>query len=171
MGPEARGDLLAGARALLHLIDFEEPFGYSVVEAMACGTPVIANARGSMPEIVRQAEGGYLVQSLDEAVAAVHASGEMDRLAVRASVERRFDVERMVDEYLDVYRRVVAQRRSGRTQARRRLIQGLRRRRRGGAQVSRSRMSPSGIAAMPLSRSEKPYGMIRSSPWIRLPHE
>ncbi len=51
VGPEARSDLLGGARALLHLIDFAEPFGYSVVEAMACGTPVIANARGSMPEI------------------------------------------------------------------------------------------------------------------------
>jgi glycosyltransferase involved in cell wall biosynthesis len=115
VGSGARGDLLAGARALLHLIDFEEPFGYSVVEAMACGTPVIANARGSMPEIVRHGEGGYLVHSLDEAVAAVHASGDMDRLLVRASVERRFDVDRMVDEYLDVYRRVVAYRRAGRS--------------------------------------------------------
>lgn len=108
VGPEARADLLGGARALLHLIDFEEPFGYSVVEAMACGTPVIANARGSMPEIVRQDESGYLVHSLDEAVAAVQASADLDRLVVRAAVERRFGVERMVDEYLDVYRRVVA---------------------------------------------------------------
>ena len=115
VGPEARGDLLAGARALLHLIDFEEPFGYSVVEAMACGTPVIANARGSMSEIVRHGEGGYLVHSPDEAVAAVRALGDLDRLAVRASVERRFDVDRMVDEYLDVYRVVLAQRRAGRT--------------------------------------------------------
>jgi len=110
VGPELRGELLAGARALLHLIDFEEPFGYSVVEAMACGTPVIANARGSMPEIVRQGEGGYLVHSLDEAVAAVHASAHLDRLLVRASVERRFDVERMVDEYLEVYRHIIADR-------------------------------------------------------------
>jgi glycosyltransferase involved in cell wall biosynthesis len=115
VGPEARGDLLGGARALLHLIEFEEPFGYSVVEAMACGTPVIANARGSMPEIVRHGESGYLVHSLDEAVAAVHAAGDIDRLAVRASVERRFDVERMVDEYLDVYRRILAQRRMDRS--------------------------------------------------------
>ena len=113
VGAEARADLLAGARALLHLVDFEEPFGYSVVEAMACGTPVIANARGSMPEIVRHGEGGYLVHSLDEAVAAVHLSGSMDRLSVRASVERRFDVERMVDEYLEVYQRVVAQWQAG----------------------------------------------------------
>jgi glycosyltransferase involved in cell wall biosynthesis len=114
VGAEARSDLLADARALLHLIDFEEPFGYSVVEAMACGTPVIANARGSMPEIVRHGEGGYLVHGLSEAVAAVHAAGDMDRLLVRASVDQRFDVERMVDEYLDVYRHVVAQRRADR---------------------------------------------------------
>jgi glycosyltransferase involved in cell wall biosynthesis len=113
VGPEARGELLGRARALLHLIEFEEPFGFSVVEAMACGTPVIANARGSMPEIVRHGEGGYLVHSVDEAVAAVHASSGLDRPGVRASVERRFDVERMVDEYLDVYRRVVAQHRTG----------------------------------------------------------
>jgi glycosyltransferase involved in cell wall biosynthesis len=111
VGPEARGALLAGARALLHLIDFEEPFGFSVVEAMACGTPVIANARGSMPEIVRHGVGGYLVHGFDEAVAAVHASGHMDRLLVRASVEGRFDVGRMVDAYLDVYQRIVAQQR------------------------------------------------------------
>ena len=115
VGPESRGDLLAGARALLHLIDFEEPFGYSVVEAMACGTPVIANARGSMPEIVRHGEGGYLVHGLDEAVAAVGAVGDLDRLAVRASVEQRFDVDRMVSEYLEVYRRVLAQPRAGRS--------------------------------------------------------
>jgi glycosyltransferase involved in cell wall biosynthesis len=113
VGPETRGELLGRARALLHLIEFEEPFGFSVVEAMACGTPVIANVRGSMPEIVRHDESGYLVHSIDEAVAAVHASGGMDRLGVRASVERRFDVERMVDEYLDVYQRVVAHRLAG----------------------------------------------------------
>jgi glycosyltransferase involved in cell wall biosynthesis len=113
VGPDVRGELLGGARALLHLIAFDEPFGYSVVEAMACGTPVIANARGSMPEIVRQSQGGYLVHDIDEALAAVQAARDIDRLAVRASVEHRFDVERMVSEYLDVYRRVVAERRAG----------------------------------------------------------
>ncbi len=115
VGPEARNALLGGARALLHLIDFEEPFGFSVVEAMACGTPVIAHARGSMPEIVREGVGGYLVRSVDEAVAAVRACGDLDRPTVRASVERRFDVERMVDEYLEVYRRVVADHRAATT--------------------------------------------------------
>jgi len=107
VGPDARGELLGGARALLHLIDFEEPFGFSVVEAMACGTPVIANRRGSMPEIVSHAENGYLVDSLDEAVDAVELSTRLDRGRVRASVENRFDVTRMVDAYVSVYQRVV----------------------------------------------------------------
>ncbi|HSM34137.1 MAG TPA: glycosyltransferase family 4 protein [Anaerolineae bacterium] len=103
----SRSELLGRARALLHLIDFDEPFGFSVVEAMACGTPVIANARGSMPEIVRDGENGFLVAGADEAVAAIHASAGIDRLAVRTSVEQRFDVDRMVDEYLAVYQEVV----------------------------------------------------------------
>jgi glycosyltransferase involved in cell wall biosynthesis len=107
VGPERRGCLLGGARALLHLVNFDEPFGFSVVEAMACGTPVIATRRGSMPEIVSHGENGFLVDTQQDAVAAVHASGALDRAAVRASVERRFDVERMVDEYLALYQRVV----------------------------------------------------------------
>jgi glycosyltransferase involved in cell wall biosynthesis len=107
VGPDRRGCLLGGARALLHLVNFDEPFGFSVVEAMACGTPVIATRRGSMPEIVSHGENGFLVDTQQDAVAAVHASGALDRAAVRASVERRFDVERMVDEYLALYQRVV----------------------------------------------------------------
>ncbi|MFO7531185.1 MAG: glycosyltransferase family 4 protein [Candidatus Limnocylindrales bacterium] len=103
----SRSELLGRARALLHLIDFDEPFGFSVVEAMACGTPVIANARGSMPEIIRDGENGFLVAGADEAVSAIHASAGIDRLAVRTSVEQRFDVDRMVDEYLAVYQEVV----------------------------------------------------------------
>jgi glycosyltransferase involved in cell wall biosynthesis len=107
VGSDRRGCLLGGARALLHLVNFDEPFGFSVVEAMACGTPVIATRRGSMPEIVSHGENGFLVDTQQDAVAAVHASGALDRAAVRASVERRFDVERMVDEYLALYQRVV----------------------------------------------------------------
>jgi len=107
VGPDRRGEMLGGARALLHLVNFDEPFGFSVVEAMACGTPVVASARGSMPEIVRDGENGFLVGSLDEAVAAVHASVAFDRAAVRRSVEQRFDVNRMVDDYLALYRRIV----------------------------------------------------------------
>ncbi|MDA1062181.1 MAG: glycosyltransferase family 4 protein [Chloroflexi bacterium] len=124
LGPvarEQRGALLGGARALLHLINFDEPFGFSVVEAMACGTPVIAHPRGSMRELIQDGENGYLVGSLDEAVAAVARSQQLDGLAVRASVEARFSAERMVDAYLEAYLRVVelhrgkpAERRDGR---------------------------------------------------------
>jgi glycosyltransferase involved in cell wall biosynthesis len=105
--PGRRSGLLGGARALLHLVNFDEPFGFSVVEAMACGTPVIARPRGSMPEIVREGENGFLVESLDGAVAAVRETAALERGAVRRSVEHRFDVDRMVDDYLAVYRRVV----------------------------------------------------------------
>ncbi len=107
VGPDERGAVLGGARALLHLISFEEPFGFSVIEAMACGTPVIATRRGSMPELVRHGINGYLVDSLDEVPEAIDAAGRLDRAAVRASVETRFDVSRMVDEYIEVYRRIV----------------------------------------------------------------
>jgi glycosyltransferase involved in cell wall biosynthesis len=107
VGPDRRGGLLGGARALLHLVNFDEPFGFSVVEAMACGTPVIARRRGSMAEIIQHGENGFLVDTEEEAVAAVPAVSALDRAAVRASVEGRFDVERMVDDYLSLYQRVV----------------------------------------------------------------
>jgi glycosyltransferase involved in cell wall biosynthesis len=124
IGPVAadrRVGLLGGARALLHLVNFDEPFGFSVVEAMACGTPVIAHARGSMPEIVSHGENGFLVGSVAEAVAAVQASGALDGAAVRRSVEQRFDANRMVDDYVAVYRQVAEQhrpRRAGERSAR-----------------------------------------------------
>jgi len=108
VGPDVRGDLLGGARALLHLVNFDEPFGFSVVEAMACGTPVIASARGSMPEIVRDGESGFLVGGVDEAAAAVRSVQDLDRAAVRASVEQRFNATRMVDDYLALYRRILS---------------------------------------------------------------
>lgn len=105
--PLGRQRLLGGARALLHLIDFEEPFGLSVVEAMACGTPVIAHARGSMREIVRHGINGFLVTGPAESVAAVTDVGRLDRASVRGSVVDRFDVDRMVDDYLALYGRVL----------------------------------------------------------------
>lgn len=107
VGPEERGAVLGGARALLHLIEFEEPFGFSVIESMACGTPVVATRRGSMPELVLDGVNGYLVDSPDQAVAAIEEAGRLDRNAVRASVERRFDVSRMVEDYIEVYHRIV----------------------------------------------------------------
>jgi glycosyltransferase involved in cell wall biosynthesis len=107
VGPHDRGAVLGGACALLHLISFEEPFGFSVIESMACGTPVIATRRGSMPELVQDGVNGYLVDAPDQAVAAIEAAGRLDRSGIRASVERRFDVSRMVDDYIEVYRRIV----------------------------------------------------------------
>ena len=107
VGADRRGALLGEAIALLHLINFDEPFGFSVIEAMACGTPVIATARGSMPEIIRHGESGFLVATPEKALAAVRASIGLDRSAVRRSVEPRFDVDRMVDAYLEVYRQIV----------------------------------------------------------------
>jgi glycosyltransferase involved in cell wall biosynthesis len=107
VGSDRRADVLGGASALLHLIDFDEPFGFSVIEAMACGTPVIARRRGSMSEIVRDGENGFLVDGIDDAVAAVAAVSTLDRPAVRESVEALFGADRMVDDYVALYRRVV----------------------------------------------------------------
>jgi glycosyltransferase involved in cell wall biosynthesis len=110
VGPDERGALLGGAKALLHLISFEEPFGFSVVEAMACGTPVIAHRRGSMPEIIIDGVGGFIVDDVERALSAVGRVAGLDRIAVRASVEARFDVARMVDEYLAVYQQMLSSR-------------------------------------------------------------
>jgi glycosyltransferase involved in cell wall biosynthesis len=107
VGPERRGELLGRARALVHLVNFDEPFGFSVVEAMACGTPVVARPRGSLPELVQPGENGFLVASLDEAAAAVDSAPGLDRARVRASVEELFAADRMVDDYVDLYRRLV----------------------------------------------------------------
>jgi glycosyltransferase involved in cell wall biosynthesis len=102
-GPARRDELLGGAAALLHPIRFDEPFGLSVVEAMACGTPVVAFSRGSMPELVRHGHTGFLVSDLEEAVEALRRIGEIRRDDCRKWVEERFTVERMVDDYLRVY--------------------------------------------------------------------
>jgi glycosyltransferase involved in cell wall biosynthesis len=105
-----RADVLGAAHALLHLIDFDEPFGYSVVEALACGTPVIANARGSMRELITHGENGFLVDDIDAAVAAVGAAGALDRTAIAADATDRFTVAAMVEQYVAVYRAVIGDR-------------------------------------------------------------
>jgi len=109
VGPERRDDLLGHAFALVHPISFAEPFGLSVVEAMACGTPTITFPRGSMPEIVCQGETGFVVPDLDGAVTAVRRIGEISRWRCREEAERRFSRERMVDEYVRVYAQVLQQ--------------------------------------------------------------
>jgi glycosyltransferase involved in cell wall biosynthesis len=103
VGADERSELLGGAHALLHLISFDEPFGYSVVEAMACGTPVIAFRRGSMAELVEEGKTGFLVGDVAEALAAVGRTAALDRAAIRAQAVARFGVARMVDQYLDAY--------------------------------------------------------------------
>ncbi len=112
VGPAERDRLLGGARALLHLIEFDEPFGLSVVEAMAAGTPLIAYPRGSMPEIVRHGVSGFLVPDVAGAVAAVAQLGTLDRAVCRTDAVTRFSSERMVDDYEGLFRRVVAEHRS-----------------------------------------------------------
>ena len=99
--------MLGGAAALLHLIGFDEPFGLSVVEAMACGTPVIAINRGSMPELIDDGVTGFLVDSVEDAIAAVARIGEIDRAACRAAVAARFTVDRMADRYVALYQRIL----------------------------------------------------------------
>jgi glycosyltransferase involved in cell wall biosynthesis len=111
VGGPRRAEVLGGARALLHLIGFDEPFGLSVVEALACGTPVIAYRRGSMPELIDDGVTGFLVDSFDEAVAAIARIGEIDRAACRRAAEARFGVDRMAREYLALYRRLLDARR------------------------------------------------------------
>lgn len=107
IGGAARTRALGHAKALLHLIHFEEPFGLSVVEAMACGTPVIAYNRGSMPELIEHGVTGFLVKTFAEAVAAIARIGEIDRAACRHAVAARFTVERMAERYLDLYRDIL----------------------------------------------------------------
>ncbi len=108
VGPERRSEVLGGALALLHPIGFAEPFGLSVVESMACGTPVIAFPRGSMPELIDHGRNGYLVSGVEEAVEAVEKVRQIDRKACRRTVEERFTSQIMVRNYIRVYREILS---------------------------------------------------------------
>jgi glycosyltransferase involved in cell wall biosynthesis len=108
IGPQQRADVLGSAAALLHPIFFDEPFGLSIVEAMACGTPVIAYRRGSMSEVVDEGVTGFLVSDVDSAVAAVSAAVGLDRSGVSARAAARFGADRMVDDYLRVYEMILS---------------------------------------------------------------
>ncbi len=107
LGGVDRTRALGSARAMLHLIGFDEPFGLSVIDAMACGTPVIAYRRGSMSELIVDGVTGFLVDSFEEAVGALGRIGELDRAACRAHVQKHFTVDRMADRYLELYRRLL----------------------------------------------------------------
>lgn len=105
-GPEKRNDLLGKASALLHPVSFNEPFGLSVAEAMMCGTPVIAFNKGSMPELIRNEETGFLVNSVDEAVDAVKGLSKIKRENCRNWAVSQFSRDKMVNDYIKCYDQV-----------------------------------------------------------------
>ena len=109
IGEAEKDGFLGGAAALLFPIDWPEPFGLVMVEAMACGTPVVAFRRGSVPEVVRDGVSGFIVGDIDEAVDATERAMRLSRRRVRQDFERRFDVGRMARAYLDVYAGLIAQ--------------------------------------------------------------
>jgi len=108
VGPAERNKVLGNAFALLHPINFNEPFGLSIVEAMACGTPVLAFNRGSMPEIIQNGVNGFIVADIEEMVNKLKEVGTISRSVCRRSVEQRFTQEKMVKEYIDVYKEILA---------------------------------------------------------------
>lgn len=111
VGGQQRLDLLARSYALLHLIDFDEPFGFSVAEAICSGTPVIAFDRGSMREVIDDGVTGFVVRNVDEALKAVVDAGGLDRPTIRKVGVARFDRLRMVEQYVALYRTILAERR------------------------------------------------------------
>lgn len=106
-GPVDRDRLMGDACALLHPISFREPFGLSVAEAMFCGTPVIAFNLGSMPELILDGKTGFLVDTIEEAVAAVNALPSIERKNCRDWANASFSKEKMTDQYLQVYEQLV----------------------------------------------------------------
>jgi glycosyltransferase involved in cell wall biosynthesis len=111
-GPEQRNELLGNALALLHLIHFDEPFGLSVIEAMLCGTPVIAYNKGSMPELIVDRKTGFLVHDQEEAARAVNDVHLIERKHCREWAFSNFSSERMTDDYIRVYETILKKRSS-----------------------------------------------------------
>ena len=106
-GPVQRNQLLGKATALLHPINFEEPFGLSVIESMACGTPVIAFNRGSMPELIENGKNGFTVNTVDDAIEAVGKIKNINRKYCRRYIEQHFTVNQMTEKYIKVYETVL----------------------------------------------------------------
>jgi glycosyltransferase involved in cell wall biosynthesis len=101
---------LGNATALIFPIEWPEPFGLAMIEAMSCGTPVIAWPHGAVPEVVEDGRTGFVVDSIDAAVAALERAARLDRLAVRSRFEERFSAARMAQDYLSVYRALARRR-------------------------------------------------------------
>ena len=113
IGEQEKAALLGGARALLFPIDWPEPFGMVMIEALSCGTPVIAWGHGSVPELIHHGVTGWIVDSIDAAVEAIGRTGAIDRTACRAAFEGRFGAERMAGDYLAIYDRLIQRPRRG----------------------------------------------------------
>jgi glycosyltransferase involved in cell wall biosynthesis len=109
VGYPHKSEFLGGAMAVLFPIVWPEPFGLVMIEAMACGTPVVAYARGSVPEIVEHGATGFVVSNADSAVRAIQNLSIIDRRKCRQVFEERFSSSRMTDEYLAIYRRLIAE--------------------------------------------------------------
>lgn len=106
-GPEQRKELMKNALALLHPINFEEPFGLSVVEAMLCGTPVIAFNKGAMPELIQHQKNGFLVTNVLEAADAVNQLKNIERNFCYQSAKTQFSTQNMANGYLDLYHQIL----------------------------------------------------------------
>jgi glycosyltransferase involved in cell wall biosynthesis len=106
-GPERRNELLGNALALLHPINFAEPFGMSVAEAMLCGTPVVAFNKGSMPELIQHEKTGFLVNTIDEAVDVISQLGSIDRKYCREWAGSQFSKEKMAEDYFKLYQQIL----------------------------------------------------------------
>src|SRR5262249_53556070 len=106
----AKDEFLGHAAALLFPIDWPEPFGLVMIEAMACGTPVIACRRGSVPEVIDEGVTGFVVDDVDGAVRAVGRLGELSPRRCRAVFEQRFGVQRMAGDSLALYRQLARRR-------------------------------------------------------------
>jgi glycosyltransferase involved in cell wall biosynthesis len=106
VGGKDKDEFLGDAHALLFPIDWPEPFGLVMIEALACGTPVIAWRNGSVPEVLADPASGFIVHSIEEAVAAVRDVGRLSRRACRRVFEERYDAARMARDYVEVYRRL-----------------------------------------------------------------
>jgi glycosyltransferase involved in cell wall biosynthesis len=109
IGEEEKQEFLGGAYALVFLIDWPEPFGLAMIEAMACGTPVIAWRKGSVPEVVEEGATGFVVDSMDEATAAFRRLERLDRAGCRKAFEDRYTVSRMARKYVQEYERLQGQ--------------------------------------------------------------